>query len=194
MDTRTVHWFEGSYDLQKIDANHWQFQIAKVVATSPGSPPMSNMIWKSVALQPQANITWPVEYGLNWSATLPTAGITVTVGGRWQACNKGQAFDLTRLGEWTPSVTAPTPGWMTVGKINYKYPDVPGIHIIVGVKNPATGNFDPIFIDPTELPPGSGGTYQPQELVQWWLEGANLTGSVYSKREPCFDLIFQCLI
>ncbi|KAB5584921.1 hypothetical protein GE09DRAFT_1068720 [Coniochaeta sp. 2T2.1] len=181
MDTRTIHWFESSYDLNKIDVNKWQFQIAKMVATSPGSPPVSNVIWKSVALQPQANISWPVKYGLNWSATLPTAGITVTVGGRWQACDKGEAFDLTRLGEWVPSRTAPTPGWMTVGNIDYQYPGVSGIHLVVGVMNPATGSYDTIFIDTTELPPGSSGSYQPQEEVKWWLEGSSLTGSVYSK-------------
>ncbi|OIW30155.1 hypothetical protein CONLIGDRAFT_576341 [Coniochaeta ligniaria NRRL 30616] len=169
MSTRTIHWFEGSCDLGKINQNHWSFQIAKLVATSPNSPP------------PQANISWPVQYGLNWSANLPAAGISVSVGGRWQACDKGQAYDLTNLGEWVVSTSSSgTPGWLTVGTINYAYPDVPGIHIIVGVKNPATNSFDPIFIDTTELPPSSSGSYQPQEQVKWWLEGSNLSGSVYS--------------
>ena len=181
MSTRTIHWFESSYDLSKLNQNHWQFQIVKLVATSPDSPPVSNVIWKSLALQPQAKISWPVKYGLNWSVTVPSEGITVSVGGRWKACDKGQAYDLTNLGEWTVSTTSTgKPGWLTVGTINYAYPGVPGIHVVVGVENPATQTFDPIFIDPTELPVGSSGSYQPQEEVKWWLEGSNLTGSVYS--------------
>lgn len=178
MSTRTISWYESTYDLEKISENQWQFQIAKLVVTAEGSPPVSNVIWKSLALQPLATISWPVKYGLNWSTNPPTDGVTVTVGGRWQACDKGQAFDLTKLGEWTPSATSGTPGWLTVGNIEYAYPGGNGINIVIGVQNGTA--WEPIFIDPTNLPPGSSGSYQPQEEAKWWLENSNLTGSVYS--------------
>ncbi|TLD03857.1 hypothetical protein PgNI_11352 [Pyricularia grisea] len=128
-----------------------------MVTTDNDKPPISNVVWKSLALQPKASISWVVEYGLNWTLTLPTDGISVTVGGDWQVCNKGESFDLDSIGEWS------------------RYPDADGIHIVVGVKN--GDNFDCIFVDPTALPHGSSGSYQPQEQVKWWLQASNLQGS-----------------
>lgn len=150
-----------------------------MVTTDNDKPPISNVVWKSLALQPKASISWVVEYGLNWTLTLPTDGISVTVGGDWQVCNKGESFDLDSIGEWSRSTSPGQPDWLTVGKINYSYPDADGIHIVVGVKN--GDNFDCIFVDPTALPHGSSGSYQPQEQVKWWLQASNLQGSVYSK-------------
>uniref|UniRef100_L7JMR5 Uncharacterized protein n=1 Tax=Pyricularia oryzae (strain P131) TaxID=1143193 RepID=L7JMR5_PYRO1 len=46
---------------------------------------------------------WVVRCGLNWTATLSTEGIWVTVDGAWQACDKDQSFDLEGNGEWNLS-------------------------------------------------------------------------------------------
>ncbi|TLD24007.1 hypothetical protein PspLS_06968 [Pyricularia sp. CBS 133598] len=177
--TRTIHWYESRFDLEQIKNNGWQYQIAKLVSTDKGKPPISNVVWKSLALQPRATISWVVQYALNWTVTLPTDGISVTVGGEWQVCDKGQSFDLDSTGEWNPSASPGQPGWLSVGNVGYSYPGVTGVHIVVGVKN--GDNFDCVFVDPTALPLNSTGSYQPQEQVKWWLEASNLQGSVYSQ-------------
>ncbi|KAK4200938.1 hypothetical protein QBC40DRAFT_296174 [Triangularia verruculosa] len=180
-DIRTLHWYESAADNQSIAANGWRFQVAKSVATANAAPTF-NIVWQSQGIAPATDISWKVEYALNWTAQVPASGVKVTVGGAWQQCNKGDSYDLNEHGYWVPSATPAGPdgaGWLNVGAINYSYPGVLGIHIVVGVKNNETGRFEPIFLDLSTLPEGSSAKYQPLETVSWWLEANDLTGQVF---------------
>lgn len=182
MSIRKLHWFESRDDAVNIRNNGWNLQLAKAVKSGSAAATY-NMIWKSRALAPDTSISWKVQYGLNWTAQVPNDGVSISIGGEWQACNKGQSFDVDSLGYWTPS-TNPVPadraGWLNVGNIEYSYPGVLGIHIVVGVLNAVSGDFEPIFVDKATLPPGSSGWYQPQETVSWWLESGDHTGEIFS--------------
>ncbi|KAK4680491.1 hypothetical protein QC764_214135 [Podospora pseudoanserina] len=181
-DIRTLHWYESAADNQAITANGWRFQVAKSVATGNGAP-IYNVVWQSQGVAPVTDISWKAQYALNWTAALISPGVKVNVGGRWQRCNKGETYDLNPQGYWVPSATPAGPdgaGWLNIGNIDYAYPHVLGIHIIVGVLNNQTGRYEPIFVDQATLPQGSSAKYQPQESVSWWLEGSDLTGQVFS--------------
>lgn len=74
-----------------------------------------------------------------------------------------------------------------LGEVNYGYPGVPGIHILlIGIQNDA-GEFDVIYVDPTSLGLNESVTYQPQESVQWWCQNnirtATMIKSVTSPME-----------
>ena len=43
---------------------------------------------------------WKDQYGLNWTSSLPGPGISVIIGGEWQACNLGEVFDIDSNGFW----------------------------------------------------------------------------------------------
>lgn len=192
MSDRTLNWYESADDSTAIISNGWNFQIAKSVATGTGTPTY-NLVWQSQALAPITTISWKVQYALSWTAAVPTAGVKVKIQGQWQKCDKGQSFDIDNNGYWQPSATKPDPtdaAWLKVGNINYSYPGVLGLHIVVGVFNAVTGKFEPIFVDEATLPAGSSGRYQPQETVSWWLEGQDLTGQLFhstKSRSTFFD-------
>jgi hypothetical protein len=143
MDTnRTVALWESPYDLHKLSDNGFSFCIAKSVIDSQGNLTY-NLVWKSLALSPRSTVTWTVQYGLNWTLDIPTGNAQVTIGGIWQACDPGQVFDVDKFGLFQPSSVASRPGFLTVGKNNYRYDGTSGIHIIVGVQTPA-GDFEAV--------------------------------------------------
>ncbi|MCJ1315075.1 hypothetical protein MMC15_000390 [Xylographa vitiligo] len=127
------------------------------------------MVWQSKALAPRASVTWTVQYGLNWTLDIPAGNAQVTVGGIWQAVNPGQVFDIDSNGLFQPSSVASKPAYLKIGKNGYHYAGTSGIHIIVGVKTPS-GDFEPIYVDTTELALNMSSWYQPQEKAQWWFE------------------------
>ncbi|KAK4446030.1 hypothetical protein QBC34DRAFT_305882 [Podospora aff. communis PSN243] len=182
-DTRTLTWYESEADNQAINANGWRFQIAKLVATSPSAQPAYNIIWQSAGTAPSTSISWKVKYALGWTATSPSDGVSVRITGNWQPCNLGESYDVNDGGYWKPSASSGQSDWLNVGKIDYSYPQVQGIHIVVGVLNANTGKYEPIFVDRTALPRGSSAQYQPQEHVSWWLQGGDMTGQVFSKTQ-----------
>ncbi|KAH6877102.1 hypothetical protein B0T10DRAFT_520551 [Thelonectria olida] len=175
---RTLTWWQSRADFELIQGNHWNFQITQAVAAGQASPE-SNIIWKSKALAPFTAISWKDRYALNWTATLPLPGVELSIYGNWQPCSKGQVFDLNENGFWAPSRAPGKPGWLSVGNINYKYPGIPGIHIVVGVLDATSGEYSPIFIDSARLPRGSSAEFQPQGKLTWWLESGTHTSQVY---------------
>jgi hypothetical protein len=182
-DTRTLTWYESEADNKAINANNWKLQIAKLVATSPSAQPVYNIIWQSVGTAPSTSISWKVKYALGWTATSPSDGVSVSISGNWQPCNLGESYDVNDGGYWKPSATTGQSDWLNVGNIDYSFPLVQGIHIVVGVLNTNTGKYDAIFVDRTALPRGSSAQYQPQENVSWWLQGGDMTGQVFSKTQ-----------
>ncbi|KAK0742915.1 hypothetical protein B0T18DRAFT_430310 [Schizothecium vesticola] len=185
MSARKLNWFESQLDAINIGKNNWNLQVAKAVASGTGSPTY-NLVWQSRALAPITSLSWKVEYALGWTANVPGQGVQVSIMGNWQQCNKGEAYEINSNGYWDRSKEPANPddaGWLKVAKINYRYPGVLGLHIVVGIRNADTGRFDPIFIDTAALGPGSSARYQPQESVSWWLEGGNKTGQVFSHNQ-----------
>ncbi|KAJ9132945.1 hypothetical protein NKR19_g9211 [Coniochaeta hoffmannii] len=181
MSTRTLHWYESSTDYQAIKKNGWNFQIAKCVASGTAAPTY-NVIWRSQGLAPKTTVSWNVQYALSWVSSVPSEGVTVAIEGPWQKCDKGQSFDIDVNGFWKPSEKpsdASDAAWLKVGNIDYTYPGVMGVHIVIGVQNSQTLEFEPVFIDESTLPRDSSARYQPQETVSWWLEASNLTGQVF---------------
>jgi len=161
-----------------LSQNHWNFQIAKSVST-PDQAAHSNVVWQSKALAPRTIIQWKDLYGLNWTSTLPDPGVTVTIGGKWQACAKGEVFDIDSNGFFTASQVAKDKNFLKVGKVNYQYPGAPGLHIIIGIQN-SEGYFDPIYVDPTALALNDTASYQPQEEIQWWYQTDMRTSTMIS--------------
>jgi hypothetical protein len=133
------------------------------------------------------NISWSVQYAFNWTAEAPQPGVSVTLGGIWQAANKGEVWNIDTNGLFQQDTTDPgKAGWLSIGNVSYSYPDpsdptktVP-IYIIVGIQNSTTLDFDPIYVDPTMMCLNSNGTYQPQEGVKAWLQSGLVKGQVYS--------------
>jgi hypothetical protein len=169
---RTIQVWESAFNASKLNDYHWNFQIAKSVYNGDGTATF-NVVWQSKSVAPNTLIVWQDAYALNWTATVPAPGVSVTVFGDWQACSPGQSYDLDPYGFWTPTKpdpnVKPDPKFMNVGNIQYKYPDVDGIHIVIGVQND-NGGVDIIYVDPTALPPNSSAKYQPKELVEWWYQ------------------------
>ena len=182
-DTRTLTWYENQDDSIAIKTNGWSFQIAQLVATSPTASPTYNIVWQSKGMAPSTTLSWKVQYALGWTADPPSEGITVHITGVWQPCNLGESYRVNDLGFWEPSTRSGQEGWLSAGPIDYSYPGVQGIHIVVGVWNLATAHYDPIFIDKTVLTKGSSGQYKPHEMVSWWLAGGNQTGQVFSSTQ-----------
>ncbi|MCJ1435479.1 hypothetical protein MMC27_004852 [Xylographa pallens] len=188
-NNRTVALWESAYNLGKLSSNGFSYCIAKSVLDSTGTLTY-NMVWQSKSLAPRASVTWTVQYGLNWTLDIPAGNAQVTVGGIWQACNPGQVFDLDSNGLFQPSSVSSKPDYLKIGKNGYHYAGTSGVHIIVGVKTP-DGQFEPIYVDTTELALNMSSWYQPQEKAQWWYEKGvqsttMITGAV---SEVCdFDL------
>jgi hypothetical protein len=187
MATRTFHWYESAEDLVSINKNKWHLYLAKAVSTPSNQSGPPNVIWRSSAGAPRINITWSVQYAFNWTAEAPQPGVSVTLGGLWQAANKGEVWDIDSNGLFQQNTTVPgKAGWLSIGNVSYSYPDpndptntIP-IYIIVGIQNSSTLDFDPIYVDPTMMCLNSNGTYQPQEGVKAWLQSGLIRGQVYS--------------
>jgi len=177
---RTIQVYESAFNANKLNSYGWNFQIAKSVNNGDGNAAF-NVIWQSKSVAPNTLIVWQDVYALNWTAAVPAAGVSVTISGEWQSCMLGESYDLNATGFWTKSTstTKADPKFMNVGNMLYQYPGADGIHIVIGIQN-AGGNFDPIYVDPTPLPPNSSAKYQPQELVQWWYQADIRTSTMIS--------------
>jgi hypothetical protein len=165
-DTRTVEIWESEYDSRELAKDSYNFHIAKSVIKD--GKLIFNTVWQSVALQPDATVSWNVQYAFNWTKTLPTDGATVVIGGKWQPCNKRQSVDIDNMGYFTDPV-ARTDGFMSIGNNGYSPQGGGGLHIVVGVQNADTKKFDVIFVDPFEIFTGGSGQFQPKEEVRWWV-------------------------
>jgi hypothetical protein len=173
---KTIQVYEHELDATKLSQNKWNFQIAKSVDKGNGDN-NPNVVWQSKNIAPNIFISWKDVYALNWTARIPPAGVSIAISGAWQACNPGDSYDLDNTGYWIPSKkpyeSSYDKDFINVGKIDYTYPSVDGIHIVIGLQSSTTSNkenFDIIYVDPISLTPHSSAKYQPQELVRWWYQ------------------------
>ncbi|KAK0543486.1 hypothetical protein OC845_006105 [Tilletia horrida] len=168
MSTRKVTVFESAFDQTTLAGYNYCLNVAKRVVGANGQT-ASNVVWKSLALAPNMSVSWDVKYALNWTADVLTQGASVSIGGNWKPCDKGQVYDLDNGGRWQPSSAPADPDFLNVGKVGYQYPGVlTGIHILVGVLNNATQQYETIYADPVGLPLGASAKYQPLESIDLW--------------------------
>lgn len=105
----------------------------------------------------------------------------ISLSGFWKQCDEGQVLDLNSSGLFVQSTASTKPGYLKVGSNNYQTQSGDnGVHFIVGIQE-ASGNFSPIFVDPTETGHGMEAAYQPQEKVQWWYQAGMQTSSMISE-------------
>lgn len=179
-DQRTLTWTETDPNLVLLSNYGYHFNIAFNVATG-GQVTPSNIIWKSNAGAPVVDITWTEKYALNWTASEITPGVSVTFGGRWQPCDKGDAFSIDKYG--TFNIATPRAGeedWLQITDVQYYAEN--GIHILVGIQREgSTTDYDIIYADPTPLWLNAWAKYQPQEQCTWWLSTDIASGVVYSQ-------------
>ncbi|KAF7540055.1 hypothetical protein G7054_g1632 [Neopestalotiopsis clavispora] len=171
MDSRQVAVWESNDDLVALIDGGFKFQFAKSVIDKQGNLTY-NVVWRSSNMAPRMNISWKPVYGLNWTMDIPTKGLTVNVGGSWTACDKGQAYEITKYGTFAKSTDIKA-DFLKIAKNGYQT----GIHIVVGVQN-SDGGFDVIYADPLELGLNMDAWYQPVEQVQWWYETGLRTSTI----------------
>ncbi|KZF24893.1 hypothetical protein L228DRAFT_243634 [Xylona heveae TC161] len=174
---RTITCIEPETEAAKILANKWYWTVAKTVATEGSPDGESNIIWRAQGFAPEMDVTWKTQYALNWTTNLQT-GAEVKLGGLWVAANKGEVWNVNNLGYLEKESDAGLPGWLNIGNVDYDYGGV-GIHIVVGLVSDDK-NFEKVFVDPVSLFKNSNARYQPLEKAQWWFEGEDKTGQVYS--------------
>ncbi|KAF5122599.1 hypothetical protein E5D57_013085 [Metarhizium anisopliae] len=165
--TTTLTIQENADDLQFLAGSHYNLQVAKAVS-SPGGKPTFNVVYKSKSLAPNISVSWSPTYGLNWSRKMANPGAKVLYAGNWQACDLGQSYDLTKVGEWVinNNDTNRDPNSVNVG--NNGYPEA--VNIVVGILNPETQKWEAIFVSEDQLPPQGFGEYQPREEVALWYQ------------------------
>ena len=184
---REIEVYESPYDTKRLLDNKWNFQIAKSVTDGNGRLTF-NVIWQSRSIAPRTKISWNEVYALNWTATVPAEGVSVSIMGNWQPCLLGDAYDLLDTGFWSEAPNDGARNYMTVSQVKYKYPGVDGIHIVVGIQNADEG-YDIIYIDPTALAPGSRAKYQPQGSVRWWYQADIRTATMISSASTAIGTV-----
>lgn len=178
MSRRKVTVFEPRSDLDDLLKNGFKFNISKSVIKRDGQTEF-NLIWQAKTLQPFITISWDPIYAVNWTGELAGSNSSVTIDGAWQKVDMNQAFELAPDGYWNPTQCTQVPGFFSI-KSNYSHADSEAVKIVIGVQN-ATGDFDPIYVDPVPLSQGDIAEYQPQESLKWWLEADSSNATVITK-------------
>lgn len=80
MVTKLIVVQESERDLRSLRQSHFELHFAQAVA---GGSDDFTVIWRSLGLAPNMQISWTPKYALNWTAEIPAPGIKVRVGGIW---------------------------------------------------------------------------------------------------------------
>lgn len=141
---------EKTDDLKSLSNSHYNLQVAKSVS-SPGSKALFNVVYDSKDLVPNMEVSWTQQYGINWTTEIASPGAKVIYTGNWQACNLGDSYNLTSVGEWEINNDDPhkDKDSVNVGLNGYTQP----VNIIVGIQDPGDGDWQAVcylFPDLTE--------------------------------------------
>lgn len=177
--SRTIHVIEPQVDVDSLTASDFSLNVAKSVADKSGKQ-YYNVLWRSSSPVYQTNITWPVSYAIGWTSQQTAVGAVVSIGGQWQACNKGDSWTIQPDGfyqqndQWAAGTTQDMGAVQVVNKYNQQ------VQVVVGIAS-GGGQFSPIFVDPAKLFTNGGiGQYSPQESVMTWYDEAIVTGTMIS--------------
>jgi len=169
--TRTVTVFENQVDTDSLLNNKYHLNVAKAVVSTDGSVHY-NILWQSKSPAAYNEVSWPVQYAIKWVAQQFSVGTKVLQYGTWQPCNKGETWQIGQDGFWAAGPSGPASSLQAIN--NSQQP----VTIVVGVYNSASGGYDPIFADPTQLYISGQGTYTPKESVKSWYSAALETGTM----------------
>lgn len=146
---------ESQADLEFLSKNNYNLQVAKAVS-APGGKPTFNVVYKSKSLAPNMTVSWSPTYGLNWATEIADPGAQVVYAGNWQACELGQSYDLTSVGEWVINNKDPNKDANSVNVGNNGYPQA--VNIVVGILNPETQTWEAVCHQ-TSLPVWPGTSW-----------------------------------
>ncbi|KAK4667662.1 hypothetical protein QC763_0059640 [Podospora pseudopauciseta] len=177
MPTRYIAEIDQSKeDRDKLRENQYLLQVAKAVAT--GDKPEFNVVYASKILAPHMNVQWTTKYGLNWATDMPAPGSEVMYSGTWQQCELGSSYTLDQDGDWSAKQENPhaKPDSLNVASNDYAV----GVHIPVGVRDPTSKKWTPIWFGKNMLLTGTHGEYQPIETVNIWYQEGQRTATMIS--------------
>ncbi|KAK4660731.1 hypothetical protein QC762_121595 [Podospora pseudocomata] len=179
MTTRyTVQVEEADSDIKTLHGNAYLLQVAKAVAT--GGKASVNVVYASKLLAPHMNVQWTTVYGINWATEMPAQGATVTYSGKWKQCNLGDSYTLTQDGVWAATQENPNAkeNALNIASNDYEVP----VHVLVGVQDPSTKMWTPIWFGNNKLLKGSHGEYEPIETVNIWYQQGDQTATMISNQ------------
>ncbi|KAK7413990.1 hypothetical protein QQX98_007173 [Neonectria punicea] len=167
---KTLQLYEPPDSFTLLRRNGFVFRIAFTFTSSTGAI-VTNVVWKSLPLQPRMEINWQDGFALNWTSTYPQdPSDPIHLNGTWQSCRASEVFDLDADGYWVPSASIAKDGYMTVGKNSYKNPNGAGIYIVVGVQAKGKDDFEAVFVDTLQLGVNMSAWIRVSESLNWWLE------------------------
>jgi len=179
MTTYTTITQEQNSDLDLLSQNNFQLQVAKSVS-SPNGPATYNVVYQSKFLANNMDVAWTTVYGLNWTTNVPASGAQVVYSGEWQQCSLGSSYDLNQEGEWVPNQNDPNadPKSLNVGSNGYQT----AVNVIVGVQDPTTLEWTPIWVGADALLEKTHGEYTPLQSVQIWFQEGTQTSTMISNQ------------
>ncbi|KAK0659198.1 hypothetical protein QBC41DRAFT_384611 [Cercophora samala] len=179
MTTRyTVQVEETDSDIKALHSNAYLLQIAKAV--SSGGKPEFNVVYASKLLAPNMNVQWSTIYGLNWATEIPAQGATVSYSGKWKQCNLGDSYTLTQDGVWAVAQENANAKDSALNVASNDY--AVAVHVLVGVQDPNTKAWTPIWVGKNKLLKGSHGEYEPIETVNIWYQQGDQTATMISNQ------------
>ncbi|KAK4649741.1 uncharacterized protein QC761_0024470 [Podospora bellae-mahoneyi] len=131
-------------------------------------------------LAPHMNVQWTTTYGLNWATEIPSPGSAVTYTGSWQKCDLGASYTLDQNGDWSAKQDNPNAKSDSLNVASNDY--AVAVHIIVGVQDPSSKKWTPIWVGKNKLLKGSHGEYQPIETVNIWYQQGDQTATMISNQ------------
>ncbi|KAK4683032.1 hypothetical protein QC764_121595 [Podospora pseudoanserina] len=147
MTTRyTVQVEEADFDIKALHGNAYLLQVAKAVGT--GGKASVNVVYTSKLLAPHMNVQWTTVCGINWATEMPGQGAT---DGVWAATQENPNAKENAL---------------NIASNDYEVP----VHVLVGVQDPSTKTWTPIWFGNNKLLKGSHGEYEPIETVNIWYQ------------------------
>ncbi|KXJ87988.1 hypothetical protein Micbo1qcDRAFT_197593 [Microdochium bolleyi] len=169
MTTYTLTVQQDTAELDFLRKNGFQLALAKQVFNGNTG---TSTNFKSHALDSQIEIAWTTKFALNWSHEIPAAGKPLTVAGNWQACAFGEAYTLASPGIWQPDREGGKAGVLSVR--NAFRP----VSFVVGVQDPKTSRYSPIYISSRLTPPDGAEEIEPKESIELWFESEQDDGLI----------------
>ncbi|KAK0542624.1 hypothetical protein OC846_006511 [Tilletia horrida] len=112
-------------------------------------------------------VTWHAKYALQWTQELPAGGERLSYNGSdWQPCQVGECYDINLHGFWAASPASGQRNHIGMGCNNYKH----SVHIVIGLFNTHTSEYEPIFVDPSQLMPHGQTSYRPCHRTMLWFK------------------------
>lgn len=143
-DRRIIECWLTQENARMLSQGGFRWTLSRPFVTRSGQ--VTNTVWRSLPIAPRNTVTWSTTYGFNWTLTSPDDNNGgVRVNGPWQACARGESYDIDSYGFWKPSSAPGRPGYMSVGINRFSDPDSNGgIYIVIGQRDDDTSDWEPV--------------------------------------------------